>query len=300
MTEKAAAQASPTSLQLHSAREMRQPDKDGQLPHLFMTLSSDIPINELTLDDILEVNWNGVKTSIQDALVRVRHEGDLTSATVRDTIRLVAFVLKKLGSAGADLERRIERHPSLGFWGWLVSLSPTATGGKLRGISRDRRRMKRQRKELDAHHDEIFEMRVEMAQEIDKKLDMVLASTDPAYHELLVRLQSGQAERTTARSILTELERLSTLESKLADMYSTDTRVSVTRRKITQINDKLRSFVDFCQRHGGEHVEDRNDAELFVREMLARLDAQAAPIEQVMAAKREAMKQELYAEASTP
>lgn len=301
MTEKTAAQAPPNPLQLQSARELRQPDRDGQLSHLFTTLSPDIPLAELALDDILEVNWNAVKTSIHDAVVRVRHEGDLTSVTVRDTIRLVALALKKLGSAGADLERRIESRPGLGFWGWFLWLWPTEAGSRLRAVVRDRRRMKAQRRQLDAHREEIFRMRIEMAREIDRKTGMALAAKDPEYHASLLRLQSSQSDRSTAKRILSDLESLTELEIERAgcnQMNSSDLHRGTLDLKMRQIQDKMRSFIEFCRRAGGEHVKDRGDVELFAAELAARLDAQATPIEQVMAAKREAMKRELYAEAA--
>lgn len=295
MTKDSATQEPPTVLQLHSAREMRQPDKDGQIPHIFMTLSPDIPLAELTLDDILEVNWNGVKTSIQDAIVRVRHEGDLSSATVRDTIRLIALALKKLGTADADLGHRLANLPGLGFWGWLLAPWPTLTGGKLRKIVRDRRRMKRQRRELDANHDAIFKMRIELAGEIDRKLGSVLTARDPEYHRLHLLIQPLHATRATADGILDDLQRLAKYEVDLVREFSfSDTQVLDKRMK--QIERKMPSFLAFCHRHGGE-VGKRDDVELFVRELCAKLEAETEPIEQIMAAKREAMKEELYAEA---
>lgn len=294
---KDAAAHEPTGLQLHSARELRQPDKDGQIPHIFTTLDTAIPLAELTLDDILEVNWNGVETSVQDAIVRVRHEGDLSSATVRDTIRLVALVLRKLDTADAALARRIEHLPGLGFWGWLLYPWPGSGPRKIRAIARDRRRLKRQRRELDEHHDAIFDLRIELADEIDKKLGAMLAGKDPEYRGLLEKLQAFQSIRSTAKSIIADLESLERFEVKLVNPNDY-TPGDVLRQKIAQIKDKMPSYIAYCQRHGGAHVKLRGDIELFVRELAADLDAQAAPIEQAMAAKREAWKQELYAESA--
>lgn len=289
--------ATSQSLQLHPARSMRRPDKDGQIPHIFLTLTGDIPLIELTLDDILEVNWNGVKTSIKDSITRVRHEGDLTSETVRDTIRLLSLVLRKLDVADDQLNQRLEVTHSIGFWGWVLSLLPTEGSRKLRAISGERRRLKRKRHELDEHHEEIFEMRVELAQEIDKKIGLLLTARDEEYRALLESLQSFQAVRTTAKSILDDLRSLEELEVKLVNPLNfTDT--DVLRKKIRQIEVKIPSFVAFCGRQDAAHVHKRGDVEQFVLELVTGLDAKAVPIEQVMAAKREAWKQELYAEAT--
>jgi hypothetical protein len=296
MTKEAAAEEPPRSMQLHPSRSLHRPDKNGQLPHVFMTLTGDIPLAELTLDDILEVNWNGVKTSIQDTIVRVRHEGDLSSTTVRDTIRLLALVLRKLDMADGEIGQRLEATPGIGFWGWILSLLPTEGSRRLRVISGDRRRLKRKRKQLDGHHDEIFDMRVELADEIDKKIGAMLAARDPEYRELLEKLQTFQATRTTAKSILDDLASLEKLEVKLVNPNDL-TDGDVLRQKIRHLESKLPSFVAFCHRHGGELVRERGDVGLFVHELAAGLDAQASPLEQVMLSKRETWKQELYAEA---
>ncbi|MEK7546321.1 MAG: hypothetical protein AAB554_04570 [Patescibacteria group bacterium] len=296
MTKDAAVQEPPRSLQLHPSRSLHRPDKDGQMRHVFLTLTGDIPLAELTLDDILEVNWNGVKTSIKDAIVRVRHEGDLTSTTVRDTIRLLALVLRKLDVADGEIGQRLEATPGIGFWGWILSLLPTEGSRRLRAISGERGRLKRKRRELDEHHDEIFEMRIELAGEIDKKLGAMLASKDPEYRGLLEQLQAFQAVRTAAKSILNDLASLEELEVTLVDPDD-GTSTDVLDQKIGQITSKIPSFIAFCQRHEGMHVKKRGDVELFVRELSADLDARAVPLEQVMQAKRESWKQELYAEA---
>jgi hypothetical protein len=156
--------------------------------------------------------------------------------------------------------------------------------------------MKRQRKTLVATHDSIFAMRVEMSEEIDKKLGAVLTAKDPKYHELQLRLQPLLAANSTAKSILKDLERLAKYEVDAAREFSFQ-EGDVLDRKIRQIEKKMPSFLAFCARYGGD-VGKRDDVELFVREMSANLDAEMEPIMQVMAAKREAMKLELYAEAS--
>jgi len=297
MAKEAAVQEPPRSLQVHPSRVRPRADADRHARHAFLTLTGGASLTELTLDDILEVNWNGVKTSIQDAIVRVRYEGDLSSDTVRDVIRLLALALRKLDVADGEIVQRLETTPGIGFWGWMLSLLPTEGSRRLRAIRTERGRLKRKRRELDEHHDEIFGLRIELAEEIDRKIGAMLAAKDAEYRDLLEKLQVFQATHQTAKAVLDDLTELERLEVQLEDPYD-KADSDVLKRKISQIIDKIPSYIIFCRRNGGDYVQEREDVLLFVREMASELDAKAAPIEQVMQAKREAWKQELYAEAA--
>ncbi len=286
------------ALQLRPSAELRRPDEHGQLPHIFLTTYPDRSISELDVDDILEVNWQAVETAIEDSIIRVRHEGDLSSATVRETIQLVALALKKLEIDDAGLQRQLATRLDIGFWAWFVSLLPTESGMKLRLLVKDRKEAKGKRKALKKSRDAIFELRVELADEVDAKIDLMLRATDAEYRDLHQKASKFAPIIATAKAILADLEELDEVEQSLADCsdgaYSS---VRQDRSRERQLEGKIPAFERFCAQHTEEIIVNRGDIEIFVRQLLADYESRTEPFDGQMAGKRDAVKQKLYGEA---
>lgn len=276
--------------QLQPAEELRRPDRHGQLPHIIMTTSPDLPLHDLTVDDIVQFNWAAVLTAIRDGIVRVKHEGDLSSATLRETIQLVALALKKLEKDDAYFRRQIADRPRLGLMAWFIALWPGAYGQRVRKVIAARRQADRQIKELAEVRDRLFEGRVELAEAVDRRLDGLLLRESEEYRNLRSRLPQDSSARSMAKAILKDLHRLERLEQE-ANEVGLD---GYEEEEAGQIERKLSAYFRFASEHSGETVKDIGDAEVCLCQLVDRLGAQSEPIERAMEEMRNARKQELY------
>ena len=278
--------------QLHPSEELRRPDQHGQLPHIILTTSPDTPLRDLTIDDIVQINWHAVLTAIRDAIVRVKHEGDLSSATLRETIQLIALALKKLEAEDAYYRRLLVDHPRIGLIAWFIALWPGIYGQRVRKVLEARRRAQRKIVELEEVRDNLFEGRIELASEVDRRLDGVLLRENDEYLEMHRSLPQNAGIRAEAKVILDEFRHLDKLEQ-----YVSSNEISATgRRMMKQIREKMPAYIEFAAEQSGREIEnqDRGRAEVCLRRLIAELDAKAEPIERAMEAMRDARKQELY------
>jgi hypothetical protein len=300
MPSEVTARQSRKSARLQPSEELRRPDEHGQLPHIILTTYPDRPINELQADDILEINWTGVQTAIRDAVIRVKHEGDLSSSTMRETIQLIALALKKLEMEDAVFQRRLTNLPGIGFVGWLIALTPTAIGKRAREVIKTRRESLRKSQALGETRDTLFRLRVELAKAVDAKVDALLLLENQEYRKLQQHLASLQVICNTAKNILQDLCDLEEIEKKLArnnDAYHVSVRTNRMRKK--QLESKLPAFIEFCEQHTGQEVTVNTDTVgVCLWQVLAELDAKASPYERQMEALRDARKQELYGSAN--
>ena len=265
---------------LQPSEDLRRPNQHGQMPHVFTTFP-DLLLGQLEIDDILEINWSGVETAVRDAIVRVRHEGDLSSATLRETIQLIALALRKLEADDADLQRRVRS--DIGFW--------------------ERRRTRKRIRALGETRETLFNLRIELAGEVDRRIGDLLMLESSEYRGLQQRLASQPAIRGTARGILDELAEIEKLDVRVARQYH-DRYVSVetyeaNRRRLGQLKEKLPAFIGFVALHMKRTVESRGEVEICLKQLIAEIEAQTLPVEGAMEAMRDARKHELYAQAAT-
>lgn len=266
--------------QLQPSEDLRRPNQHGQMPHIFTTLP-DLPLGELDIDDILEINWSGVATAVRDAIVRVKHEGDLSSATLRETIQLIALALRKLEADDADLQRRVRA--DIGFW--------------------ERRKTRKKVRALGATRETLFELRIELARVVDRRIDAVLMRESQEYRDLQQQLSSQPAIRSTAKSILEELDEVEKLEVRVTrqyhDAYASEATYEANKTRLAHLKSKLPAFIEFVSRQMKRGAKDWGDVEVCLKQLIAEIDARTLPIERTMEAMRDVRKYELYAQAAT-
>jgi hypothetical protein len=263
--------------ELQPAEDLRRPNKQGQMPHVILSTFPDIPLNQLEIDDILEVNWNGVHTVIRDAIVRVGHEGGLSSSTLRETIRLISLVLRKLDMDDGQLQRLLRSN--IGFWKRLRIRWNIRSLGKKRNM--------------------LFALRIELAEEVDAKIHAVLLQENVEYKKLQQELSGTKvAIGSTAHELLDDLARLKQLEIRLSSSYTNRDYRQEDLAETKQLKAKLPSIYRFVVKNTGEEVNSPGAAEVSLHQFIGEIDNQIAPIKLMMEAMRDARKQELYDQAS--
>jgi hypothetical protein len=163
-----------------------------------------------------------------------------------------------------------------------------------------RRHARRRLKMLGEVRTTLFDRRIELAEEVDKKVEQEIIASEE-YRVLQTNLAQFEATRATAFELLRQIVDLERLQLELAKDNDGDYPwVRENRQRRKQIEAKLPAFIDFCMSVVTPRSELRNfaDVEVCLRQIVADLDAKAAPYEGPMAAMRDAKKRELYGDAA--
>lgn len=290
---------------LVATRRKRAPSLDARpgqseakaLTHLFTTTSPCSSIHE----DVDEVNWQGIETELTQSIIRIEHEGELSTQIVQESCALLDIALQKLDLEDAVFQRILLQHPPLGFWEWVFIWTPTAAGKKRRGDIGARRYALRRSGIFREIRNRLLELRIRLAGVVDTKIDAILMGVKE-YANLHQNVVAIAGNRETCRSIYEQLQELEQIELSLAindDDYKASVREKEMRRQ--QILLKMEAFAQFCltmsdQQTTGRAIRnfDRERIFVFVTHMLSSLDAQVRPHEQRMAAMRDAYKKNYY------
>ncbi len=299
MTSKAALMTVENAQQ-QTLADLRRPNEHVQFGHIFLTLCPDRPLDQLCLDDILDTNWQGVETAVRDAIVRVCHEGDLSSGTLQDTIRLVALALRKLESEDARLRRFVAEHPRVGLIAYLTALFPGPVGESVRKVIAARRNAAAKIVEFACVRDRLFEARIKLAEEVDESLDALLTNESAEYRELRESVPQLGAVAKTAAGILGEIKEWEELEVSIADQE--DRRIgdadAKDTKRLQQLGGKQDAYCEFATAHCGQEINDLGTVEIALRQLVAEIKRKTEPVELRLQAMRDARKRELYGQAA--